>query len=929
MRRGTSLLLVLTLSVLGAVTATHAAMLGHLAAAKHHKKSPPHKLHGLSAPRLVAPANGARVQQLPALMWSAVGGASEYEYQVAADPHFHSIVLGSGPGRGTSTTHNLAAALGQSLPDGSYYWRVRGLTASKEPGPWSATRAIGKDTEAPRLLAPANGSAISWPAVPLVLSWTAVPGATEYIVTIATDERLSNNVLGTPSFPQKTIGTVFALPTTLHAGPYYWAITPLDAEGHEGTRSGVGHFTWSWPTSTTLNPVANLNPEAGPFDDPQFSWQPIAGAAKYEVEVNSAVEFPVGSKWCCTDRVTGTSLSPAETLANNTYYWRIRGVDASGNAGEWNPPCPPPQASCSGTPFTKAFDAVSPSVPSLTLTDVSGNPVPAGAHTNTPIVTWKPVPGAANYEVQVARLSEVGCEWNNPERNKKQTVETAALGWTPLAELEGHIGPSAWPSPRARGELSQSGAPGVPFCVRVLARSDHDAQGHQVTSEWTYLGGGNGHAAFYYESPPPAGTPAPQFEMPAGAYVLPQPGSNQTYTPLFTWQRVPGATSYYVVIARDPGFTNVIDVASTVVPAYAPPEGGEEPLDDETTGAGFYWAVIPVRNSVAPSAPPNEDNPQGFFKSSVAPTPMTPINETVVSGQPTFRWTPAPGALNYTLQVSEDPTFGKPIDNVRTDSTAYTSSSTYPEDVTLYWRVRANDTNSHTEGLHWSEVQRFRRRLPVPHPSNANPTSGQAIPVLSWKPVPGAIAYEVHIQEPSGTTKDFTVDSTAFTPTESFGTGVWHWEVRAAFPTNGFATVSSGFSPEQEFVHTLAPPGAAAGTKSAGRTVISWNPDPYVKEFQVEVATSDTFSFSSTIESRRVEGSNWAPDIDFTKPANKGTLYWRVAGVERGGNFGPYAEGRFAPPRPTSHCKVVKVKVKVGHKTKTVKKCLKPKGKHH
>jgi hypothetical protein len=194
--------------------------------------------------------------------------------------------------------------------------------------------------------------------------------------------------------------------------------------------------------------------------------------------------------------------------------------------------------------------------------------------------------------------------------------------------------------------------------------------------------------------------------------------------------------------------------------------------------------------------------------------------------------------------------------------------------------------------------------------------------VLSWTPVTGAIAYELHIEEPNGNTKDFTVDSTSFTPTEWFGTGVWHWQVRAAFPTTGFATVPSPFSARQSFLHTLAPPTGAAGTKSGSRIVISWNPDPYAKEYEVEVATSDTFSFSSSIESRRVDGTSWAPDIDLTRPANKGTLYWRVAAVERGGNIGPYAEGRFLAPRPTAHCKVVKVKIKRAGKTKTVKRCV-------
>ena len=50
----------------------------------------------------------------------------------------------------------------------------------------------------------------------------------EYIVTIATDEGLANVVAGSATAPLKTDGSVFALPSTLSEGTYYWAITPVD-----------------------------------------------------------------------------------------------------------------------------------------------------------------------------------------------------------------------------------------------------------------------------------------------------------------------------------------------------------------------------------------------------------------------------------------------------------------------------------------------------------------------------------------------------------------------------------------------------------------------------------------------------------------------------------------------------------------------------
>ena len=952
MPRISTLFVVVCVCVVGTVGSTQAAVY-HEAAVKHRKttKRPKSsaKVHGLTAPVLLEPANGAGVEQVPTLAWGAVNGAAEYEYQIAASANFDSIVIGSGIGKGTSTTYNLAAALEKPVPNGTYYWRVRGLTKTKQAGAWSNTRTIVKHwTAAPQPLRPASGAAITWPAVPLVLEWTAVPGATEYIVTIATDPALSNIVLGSATSPQKTAGTVFALPGTLAAGQsYYWAITPVDVEAHRGTRSAVREFTWSWPTTTTAS-INPLNPDFGetPFTSertlkstPEFTWNPIPGAAHYEVEVNSAEGFPPGSTWYKGTTI-GTTASPVLALNNNEYYWRVRAIDSAGNAGVWNP----------GPSFRKAFDYEPPTIRNLIMTDAHEAPMPPDPTTGNPIVKWSPVPGAASYEVEVLP-AKYGC-------GTYELAITSTPAWTPIRNGT-HVGQSNWPNPQSS---SVSLTPGESYCVQVAARSDVDALGHQIESALTPLGGG---VAFKYEPRTTRCKKAREDEQTAKedeekgnakaaaeaklafetiyktyeylskaecehelgpvtpvSYVLPQSGSYSARTPLFTWEPVPGATSYYVAISRDPLFTNVVDVAHTDGTAYAAPVGGEEPLDDQTTT--YYWSVFAVEGEF-----PHEllmgsiSHHYEFNKHSVPPTLLSPVGGVEVRTQPTFKWSPAEGALNYTLEVSENPSFGELIDHVKTDSTAYTSSSTYPAATPLYWRVRANDANQSNEhdGLTWSPTGTFARTLPIPSPA-ASTTEGQGLPVRSWSPVEGATAYELHVELPNGTTKDFTLDSTSFTPTELFGNGIWHWQVRAAFPKGIFGTTPGGyFTPPQPFVHELAPPTGVIGIKSGSRIVISWNPDQYAKEYEVDISTSDTFS--STIESRKVGGSSWAPNVDLSLPANRGALYWRVAAVDPGNNVGAYATGSFVPPKPKAKCVVKKIK----NGKKTVKKCVVPKHK--
>src|SRR5262249_29548653 len=152
-------------------------------------------------------------------------------------------------------------------------------------------------------------------------------------------------------------------------------------------------------------------------------------------------------------------------------------------------------------------------------------------------------------------------------------------------------------------------------------------------------------------------------------YIGPAEGASTPRTPLFTWNWLPGAKGYYVVVARDALFTQVVDIGFTNVPAYAPRLANGEPLSDETTT--YYWAVIPI-GGPGFNDDVLQDSPRAFNKASVPPTPLQPGDGSSVSTWPTFRWTAAENARNYHLQVSQDPSFGKLLDDVTTDATAYT-----------------------------------------------------------------------------------------------------------------------------------------------------------------------------------------------------------------------------------------------------------------
>jgi hypothetical protein len=822
----------------------------------------------LPAPTLDTPANGANVQSAPIFKWKKVRRAAKYEFQLSADSGFRSIVTG-----GSVDTFNNAFTLDDSLPDGDYYWRVRAINAKEDAGRWSQGRSLTKRWSArPTLLTPTDEKVINYPSDPFLLRWEPVPHAVKYVVTVAADPALATQVVGTANNPVETVGTALSPSGSLQPGQYWWAVTPVDAVGHRGVRSVIGSFKWQWPSNTALH-VDNLSSVANEFE-PRFSWDRVPGAAHYEVEVNSAQDFAPGSKVCCADKSIGTSLAPKKVFPNNTYYWRVRAINTDGISGVWN----------EGPVFNKAFN---PSIPNIHLRDNHGTIAP-GSTTETPIIAWDPVPGAASYDVRLLPLVDAPdpspdfCDTVHPAT----VVTTNNTAWTRLSIGSGT--PVVNKTPEMEGDSVLLA--GRKYCVSVRARAALGTAGERVVSDWTSFRGPN-LPAFTYDPHTisgPSGTAVTDDD-----YVVPDDGSVTPRMPLFTWDHIPGACDYFVVVAKDESFTNVIDVARTKIPAYAP----RGVYTDESTL--YYWAVVPVMGAgpvvgTGCSAGFNtmqDNDPQTFRKDSVPPPPNAPGPNADVTDQPAFRWGTAEGAREYRLQVALDPTFGSLIDNIVTSSTAFTSFTTYPADAQLYWRIRANADSGTEIGLNWSPTRTFRRRLLAPT-VGANPESDERVPVMTWNPVPGAISYDVSIEEPDGDNNLFSnLRTTVATPTKVFGLGTWQWRVRANFPTETGRPAAGPFSARRAFTRFMNPPTGARIERDNGSLVLDWDPSfGLAKEYKVEF--SESSSFRTRLDSKRIDNAGYAPTMTTSGFQNGGPIYWRVAAVDEGGNVGGWASGK-------------------------------------
>jgi hypothetical protein len=852
-----------------------------------------------SVPTTTGPADGAEVSFLPAFAWERAAGADHYEFQLAADVGFNSLMY-------SVSTKNTRATPDKTVANGEYFWRVRSVDSAGGVSPWSPfSRIVKLWAGDPTLSSPADNAVVSYPADPLVLRWTAVPGAAKYRVYVATDQALSNLVSGTSPWEVQALNLVPNV--LLPQNTYYWAVTPLDAQGNPGERSEVRSFTWTWPSETTPS-LTDLNDTTEVFD-PEFSWDPVPGAARYEVEVNSDDNFDPASKVCCTDKPIGTHLTPLEVFANNTYYWRVRAVDRDGNFGVWNDGHwfvkrfdNYPDVSEDGIKRLRMYDAEDPD---LDLTGV------ASYETDNPIIAWDPVPGAASYEVMVVPFESPGvgqdvqCNWGAGSL-RRWYVTTSSTWWTPLGS-----GSTASPPFPTNGKTVSKDLPGlVPgesYCAWVRARSGRVSLSSGIFGDQTYIGDGYTEPSFTFTGYPTGsdcdGCYAGYLGM--NDYVLPQRGETVGANPLFTWKPITGKQSYWVVVAKDPSFTTIVDYAFTQTPAYAV-RTSSNPItypDEETS---YYWVVFPASGSNGSGAPgnPTFSAYANFEKQTTPPDQVSPLDGASFAGQPRFEWTPVFGARRYHLQVDDESSFGSPIDDVTTASTAYTSLKSYSSAQTYYWRVAPEDENN--TALTWSDKNTFQVNLPAPTFDQADFGTGDFLPVVSWSAVQGAVEYELQVQEADGDHKEYKgFPSTGASWEKMSGVGILTLRIRALFPTSStFTRVAGPWSDPAIFTHTIHEPANPASNVGQNKLVLSWDAKTGTKQYKVQV--SSRADFSPYIESKSTDNPTFAPTLNSFSYTSGGSFYWRVAAVDADGNVGDFATRTFDLPALTTAPAVLK-----------------------
>ena len=308
----------------------------------------------LSAPTVTG---GNDSQGRPTLTWKVVTGAAKYEVYRARSLNGDYIKYATVTG--TSYTNTSYIENGNT-----YYYKVRALKSDGTAGAWSSIVAV---TYKQTLSAPAVTGGNDSQGRP-TLKWNALSGAAKYEVYRA------RSLNGDYIKYSTVTGTSYTNTSYIENGnTYYYKVRALKSDGTAGAWSSVVSVTYKQTLSAPA--VTGGNDAQG---RPTLKWNAVTGAAKYEV-YRARSKDGTYTKYSTT---TGTAYTNSSYLTSGaTYYYKVRALDANGNAGPYS-------AVVSVTCRLK-----------LTAPSVTGGNDAQGR----PTLKWNAVSGAAKYEVYRAR----------------------------------------------------------------------------------------------------------------------------------------------------------------------------------------------------------------------------------------------------------------------------------------------------------------------------------------------------------------------------------------------------------------------------------------------------------------------------------------------------------------------------------------------
>ena len=542
-----------------------------------------------SGPAAPTVTGGNDSQGRPTLKWNAVSGAAKYEVYRARSKSGDYIKYSTVTG--TSYTNTSYIENGNT-----YYYKVRALDANGTAGAWGSIVSVTYKQTLPAPTVTGGNDAQGRPT----LKWNAVSGAAKYEVYRARSRSGEYIKYSTVT------GTSYTNTSYIEDGnTYYYKVRALDASGTAGAWSSIVSVTYRAASTGTL-PAPTVTGGNDAQGRPTLTWNAVTGAAKYEVYRARSQS----GDYIKYSTVTGTSYTNTSYIEDgNTYYYKVRALDANGTAGAW------------GSIVSVTYRAASTGT--LSAPTVTGGNDAQGR----PTLKWNAVTGAAKYEVYRARSL-------NGDYIKYSTVTGTSYTNTSYIE-DGNT---------------------YYYKVRAL-KSDGTAGAWSSIVSVTYRAASTGTLS----APAVTG------------------GNDAQGRPTLTWKAVTGAAKYEVYRARskDGDYIKYSTVTGT---SYT----NTSYIEDGNT---YYYKVRALKS----------DGTAGAWSSIVSVTYRAASTGTLsapavtggndAQGRPTLTWKAVTGAAKYEVyrSTSRSGTYTKYSTQT---STSYTNSSYLTSGTTYYYKVR-------------------------------------------------------------------------------------------------------------------------------------------------------------------------------------------------------------------------------------------------
>ena len=686
---------------------------------------------GIEAPRLITPGVDSEGKEVtkpaqkayicdtnkPDFKWTEARGAETYQIEISTISTFDPIFYTH---KGTtSTTFKITTP----MPNGGYYWRVRGINLAGYPGEWSGINYLVINLlSPPTLKSPPDNRYDEHPYIlnPVAeYEWNEVSEANGYKIEICRDSSFSSfvskkDVRGSVNFEK------FTPSYGLEAGTYYWRVRAIT-----DVCSGQWSEVWVAKYNTIDKPII-INPTCGivACASVSFEWTPIPGSIGYMYQlaydpncsfdlnadqdlVFSMPYFNVGT---CTSNnhcgmVNNTTFTPIPAdLPTGCYYMRVRAAseDGGGTMGKWSDVC--------FFEVQKGVDVI------MNLL----NPGDGSATCNNSVtLEWAIESDPEGYQLQVTTL----------------------------------------------GDTFPSGGEFLDTNITPITTTTYDLNGLNFgTYHWRLVPQsgacyGNWNNATKYSFNIKNLPTAPTQTAPADTATLCDKRPN------FTWNSVPNAYKYVIQIDNaDP-----IDEGSLVYTKTDTFTSMTPPFDLPTS-TQLFWRVKAITTDTPECSSPYSDTWEFVISEVGTPAYVSPAKNDTICTDPAppgykIEWSSVAGAAEYWIQIKKDNSnfsAGPYFLDHKTANTSYTYAS-IPAAGTYYWRVAVskNSFGAVCEPLKWIQTDpaaplpgspRFFVSAKVGSTSPVNPCDGKVYCsatgiTLSWATAAGVDHYLLNLYQ--------------------------------------------------------------------------------------------------------------------------------------------------------------------------------------